>query len=307
MEAHNDFVLRPRASYLAPVLVLVLLAQVVFGLLAAPGTCWAWGSDGHQIIGYIAADHLTPVARRHVAQILGVADNPRAVADAMARAAIRPDIVFRTSAPETIEWHFLNLCRQDTPADEQARCPNGACLTDQIDRFVNDLRSDKKDGKWDSAAQLAFVINFMGEIHQPMHAITNADMGGKCVGVIAPEPANALHALWGERLVTHVEHELHTRGPANTAAALQRRFPDTDTKLPSISEIAWESHQLAESQVYKPLGIPMRSCQPTACIKPKQPVKVSQAYLDNEWMVVARQLATGGYRLAALLNAVWKD
>jgi len=38
---------------------------------------------------------------------------------------------------------------------------------------VDDLRSGKQDGKWDSAAQLAFVINFMGEIHQPLHAITN--------------------------------------------------------------------------------------------------------------------------------------
>ena len=104
----------------------------------------------------------------------------------------------------------------------------------RIDRFAGDLRSGRKDGKWDSADQLAFVINFMGEIHQPLHAITNADMGGKCLGVIAPEPANALHSLWGESLVIHLEHELHTRGPADTAAALQKRFPDTETKLPSI-------------------------------------------------------------------------
>ena len=108
-------------------------------LILLPGTCWAWGSDGHQIIAYIAADHLSPVARRHVAQILGVADDPTAVADAMARAAIRPDVVFRSSAPETLDWHFINLCRQDTRADVQARCPNGACLTAQIDRFVDDL------------------------------------------------------------------------------------------------------------------------------------------------------------------------
>jgi hypothetical protein len=73
-----------------------------------------------------------------------------------------------------------------------------------------------------------------------------------------------------------------------------------------MTKIAWESHQLAESEVYKPLGIPMQPCQPTACIK-QQPVKVSQAYLDREWKVAARQLATGGYRLAVLLNSVWKD
>ena len=305
MEAHNFFP-RTRSFYPIPVLAVVLFALMLMTLISDPGTCWAWGSDGHQIVGYIAADHLTPAARRHVARILGVANNPTAVERAMAQAAVRPDAVFRASDPDTIEWHFINLCRQDTAADEAARCPNGACLTVQIDRFVNDLRSGKKDGKWDSADQLAFVINFMGEIHQPLHAITNADQGGKCLGVIAPEPANALHSLWGERLVKDVEQQLHTHGPRDTAAALQQRFPDSNIKLPSTPEIAWESHQLAESQAYQPLGIPMQPCQPIACIKQK-PVKVSQAYLDKEWTVVARQLATGGYRLAALLNTIWRD
>lgn len=101
-------------------------------------------------------------------------------------------------------------------------------------------------------------------------------------------------------------HELHTRGPADTAAALEKRFPDQITSLPARPKIAWESHQLAESEAYQRLGIPTQPCQPAACITPKQRVRVSQAYLDREWRVVGRQLATGGYRLAALLNSVWE-
>ena len=223
----------------------------------------------------------------------------------MGQAALRPDLEFRSSEPETIDWHYVNICRQDVPTNEQTRCPGGACLINQIDRFASDLRTGKKDGKWDSAAQLAFVINFMGEIHQPMHAITNADLGGKCVGVDSPEPTNTLHSLWGEALVSHLEHELHTRGPVETAVALQRRFPEVDANCPAMSEIAWESHQLAETEAYKPLGIPVQPCQPTACIKPKEAVKVSRTYLDRQWVVAGRQLATGGYHLAALLNAIW--
>ena len=302
-QTYDGFPGKSGSSYFVAAAALLLLLPAI--LISSPNTCWAWGSDGHQIIAYIAADHLNPTARRRVAQILGVANDPPSVAKAMGRAALRPDLEFRTSEPETIDWHYINICRQDTPADEQARCPDGACLTVQIDRFASDLRSGNKDGKWDSAAQLAFVINFMGEIHQPLHAITNADMGGKCVGVDSPEPTNTLHSLWGEGLVSHLERELHTRGPAETAAALQRRFPDDNTNCPARPDIAWASHQLAESEAYKPLGIPMQSCQPTACIKPKEAVKVSQAYLDREWMVVGRQLAIGGYHLAALLNAIW--
>ncbi len=301
------FYVRHRPTVRADQPPTAVLALMAVSLILLPDACGAWGLDGHQITAYIAAGNLSPIARRHVAQILGVADNPTAVAGAMARAAGQPDLEFRTSAPETLDWHWINICRQDTRADVPARCPNGACVTAQIDRFVDDLRSGKQDGKWDSAAQLAFVINFMGEIHQPLHAITNADMGGKCIGVQSPEPANTLHSLWGESLVTHVEQELHTRGPAETAAALQKRFPDTDAKLPSTPEIAWQSHRLAESEAYKPLGIPLQPCQPAACIKPKGTLKVSQSYLDREWIVAARRLATSGYRRAALLKGIWNQ
>jgi hypothetical protein len=285
--------------------IAAIFSLVLFSL-ALPRACWAWGPDGHQITAYIAADHLNASARGHIAQILGVDDNPSAVARAMAKAAVRPDAEFRSSAPETLEWHWINLCRQDTPADVKARCPNGNCVVARINRFVHDLRTGQKDGNWDSAAQLAFVINLMGEIHQPMHAITNADMGGKCAGIISPLPVTALHALWGEGMVTYVEHELHTHGPAETAAALQKRYPNPGSILPSATSIAWDSHELAESHVYKALAIPLQPCQPTSCAKPKV-VTISRAYIERQWKVVAERLSLGGYHLAALLNTIWTD
>jgi hypothetical protein len=286
------------------VLVSILLALI--GLLAVPVRGWAWGHDGHQIVAYIAADHLTPTARRKVAEILGVADAPQSVADAMARAALRPDLEFRTSAPETVAWHYIYLCRQDTQADEHARCPNGDCITARLSRFVEDLKTGKSDGKWNAADQLGFVINFMGEIHQPMHAITNADWAGMCVGVIAPVPAKALHALWGEGMVENLEHELHTRDPAATAEALDKRYLDSDVVMMPPDRIAWESHQLAESDAYRELGIPVQPCRPTACMAPPGgAVHVGQEYVDRNTEVVSRQLAIGGYRLASLLNEIW--
>jgi hypothetical protein len=70
---------------------------------------WAWGSDGHQIVARIAANNLTPAARTHVAQLLGVAKTKTAVANAMAAASIRPDTEFRNSNPETKPWHFIDI------------------------------------------------------------------------------------------------------------------------------------------------------------------------------------------------------
>jgi hypothetical protein len=281
-------------------------AAAISIVLLSPLPGWAWGGDGHQITALIAADHLSSTARSHVAQILGVPDDQRSVANAMARAALVPDSKYRASAPETLDWHFINICRQDTPAQVDERCPDGNCVTARIDRFAHDLRAGKPDGKWDAAAQLEFVINLMGEVHQPFHATTNADLGGKCLGVISPEPANSLHSLWGERMVAIVEHQLHTSGPAETAAALQRRFPAGHVTLHSPRTIAWDSHMLAEHEAYTPLQIPLQPCKPTTCIK--QPaVRINRAYLNREWPVAAKRLATGGYQLAALLNSIWKQ
>jgi S1/P1 Nuclease len=287
-------------------MALLSILLVLISLLALPVRGWAWGYDGHQIVAYIAADHLTPAARRHVAQILGVADDPSAVAAAMARAALRPDLKFRTSAPETVVWHYIYMCRQDTAADERARCPRGDCITTQLDRFVEELKTGEHDPKWNSAAQLAFVINLMGEIHQPMHAITNADRAGMCIGVLSPQFAKTLHSLWGEAMVERLEHDSHTHGPAATAKALEKRYPDSQIAMIPPERIAWESHQLAESDAYRELGIPMQPCRPTACAAPPGgAVRVSEEYIDRNTPVVARQLAIAGYRLASLLNGIW--
>jgi len=50
------------------VMSLALFASIVFALPAA-----AWFAEGHEIVAIIAADSLTPTARSHLGQILGVA------------------------------------------------------------------------------------------------------------------------------------------------------------------------------------------------------------------------------------------
>ena len=66
----------------------------VFGLFLISRPAWAWFNEGHEIVAVIAADALTPTARSHVAQILGVPADTDSVGEAMAAASIRPDTEF---------------------------------------------------------------------------------------------------------------------------------------------------------------------------------------------------------------------
>ena len=89
----------------------------VLGLILVSTPAWAWFNEGHEIVAVIAADDLTPAARSHVAQILGVPDDTRSAENAMATASIRPDTEFREKDKATALWHFIDTCLQDRETD----------------------------------------------------------------------------------------------------------------------------------------------------------------------------------------------
>jgi hypothetical protein len=87
-----------------------------------------------------------------------------------------------------------------------------------------------------------------------------------------------------------LEKELGTSEPEATARKLEVLYPaagDLATWKPAESEqIAWESHQLAESDVYQALGIPERPCSLHSCdAMTSTPVTLSSAYMDREGQV----------------------
>jgi hypothetical protein len=281
----------------------------LFGLFLVSSPAWAWFPEGHEIVAIVAADDLTPTARSHVAHILGVPDDTGSVEKAMAAASIRPDTKFRNEDRSTAQWHFIDICLQDKESDLRARCPQGNCVTAKIDEYSRRLREENYD-KWGAAGDLAFLIHLVGDIHQPLHTTTNDDRGGTCQRVnVAPAEDN-LHYAWDDAVVVVLEKELDTTDAEATAHKLEALYPDTDdlkTWKPGESEqIAWESHQLAEADVYGALGIPERACSMHSCDSAtSKPVTMSQTYMDREGHVAGRQLTKAGHRLAALLIGIW--
>jgi hypothetical protein len=123
--------------------------------------------------------------------------------------------------------------------------------------------------KWGAAGDLAFLIHLVGDIHQPLHSTTNADRGGTCQQVNVVPAENNLHYVWDDAVVIVLEKQLGTTEPEATARKLEAMYPattDLATWRPEESEqIGRESHQLAESNVYRELGIPERPCELHSC------------------------------------------
>ncbi len=285
------------------------IASAVFAVLLCPASASAWGVDGHKIVAIIAADNLTPAAASHVAEILGVSAHKRAIATAMEAASIRPDFEFRDEDPLTKPWHFIDICLQDRRADVAARCPGGNCVTGKIDEYSKRLKDGNYD-RWGAPGDLAFLIHFVGDIHQPLHAANDADRGGNCITVDSHPQAKDLHQVWDTTVVRRLEDSIDSGRPQTTAHKLERTYAaerKTDSWIPA-GEIAWESNQLARSDIYAALHIPIEPCQPTAdvCRNPVgHAVELDSSYMDRADAVAGHQLAKAGFRLASLCNEIW--
>src|SRR5215472_4992110 len=115
---------------------------------------------------------------------------------------------------------------------------------------------------------------------------------------------------WDDAVVTVLENQLRTSDPGSTARKPESLYPAvgrlTTWKPGELNWIAWESHQLAETEVYRALRIPERSCSLHSCDPAtRMPVTLSSTYMEREGQVAGRRLAKARHRLAVLLNQIW--
>jgi hypothetical protein len=182
---------------------LAALAVALAGLIPRPAQ--AWWDEGHQIVAEIAARHLSTSARANIEALL--ADLPEYAS--MPAAATWPDRVakFDPALAFAFTSHFVNLESRLSPRELNAACLQKAgCLATGISYSIETLRS-RRASKADRAEALRFLIHFVGDAHQPLHAGHAADKGGNDIGGLRlleftpGEERMNLHAVWDGGLI----------------------------------------------------------------------------------------------------------
>lgn len=275
-----------------------------------PSPAYPWWETGHQTIARIAVTELTPAARTRLSRILGVPDSAADVSDALARASTWAD---ETKADtKTGEWHYIDLTLQDQRSDIPKRCPKDDCAPARIAIFAARLSSNGAHNlQWSELDALRYLVHLVGDIHQPLHAISDADLGGNCERLDPPiDTARNLHALWDGGIIMEMNpsdralaqdlesHELADLKPADRTEILRGNQDDW----------VWESHLLAKMDVYGRLHIPTEpEIFPKNC--PEAPADIlnfrppiDSLYLNDMKDVIRTQLVKGGLRLAKMLN-----
>ncbi len=285
------------------------LFTIVLGYwLCCSSPAYSWWETGHQTIARLAAAHLTPAARTRLARILDVPDTPEAIANALARASTWADEIRNQSG--TGAWHYIDLALQDSKSDIPARCPHDNCAPARIHLFAAQLASHSADPRWSDLDALRFLVHFIGDIHQPLHAVSDADLGGNCER-LDPQVGKAknLHALWdgeivnaisssGQALTGELEREIETFSPQ------QQR----DIAAGGQDDWAWESHGLAQKNIYWKLHVPLEApVFPANCGEAPGEItdfhpQIDGLYIDSMKPIVRLQLERAGLRLAKVLD-----
>ncbi|HWC63157.1 MAG TPA: S1/P1 nuclease [Rhizomicrobium sp.] len=253
----------------------------LFALIPAlliPGHALAWAPEGHQIVAAIAERELSPKARAAVSALL---ENP----GIMVLDSSWADEI-RQQRPETTPWHYVNIEIGSGAYSAARDCGDGNCVVAQIGRDEKIL-SDPHASKDARAEALRFLIHFVADLHQPLHAADRNDQGGNDALFRWHGKRVSLHQIWDQDVVAALGGD-----SMRAAAEIDRSLtPQQKSQMGAGSVEDWtnESFHLAESEIY---ALP--------------PSRLPEDYATKESAIARRQLAKAGIRLATILNRVFR-
>lgn len=250
-------------------------------LILAASTAWGWGREGHDLIGRIAARHLSPEARAGVAALLESGET-------LASVGSWADEI-RGQRRETSTWHYINLPITEPRGDWRAWCPPTGCVVSVIPDMIARLRDPSLD-RAAKAEALKFLTHFVGDLHQPLHTADRGDRGGNDVPVVfLDRPAN-LHSVWDTPILRWMFEQ--EAGLAERLAGGVNYWERRKMEAGSLDDWAWEAHGISRDVAYRDLP-------------DGNPVVLGEAYARRAAPAIELQLQRAGVRLARLLNEVF--
>jgi hypothetical protein len=261
---HVDDVTAARKRFCGRNLVALVLAAL------APLHAFAYGTEGHQMVAALAEQHLSERARTDVGRLLALEPGSTLVSIST--------WADETKSSSTAAWHYVNLprdveCRYDAARD----CPTGQCVVAAIERQRKVLSSAAPD--LERLKALKYLVHFVADVHQPLHAGYADDRGGNKYQMQAFGRGTNLHAVWDAALIAH-----WPGGPSALFTELSTNAMPSESTTPA--QWAQESCQIVASSWFYP-----------------QSRRLETDYPRSANPALRERLGSAARRLASLLNA----
>jgi hypothetical protein len=302
-----------REPMLKRILPLFIVSCLI--LASTPTPSFGWGAGGHMMVAFIGFQRLNRHAKAEVSRLLAIPIDPasqtRKSRD-FVTASIWADDVKRLPGFEfSGDLHFADFpfSVDGTPLPDLPKPEN---IIAALERYTNVLKTSRDPDE--QAQALRFVIHFVGDIHQPLHCATRVDgknpegdAGGNFFFVKIPDKNGKLkrvklHSYWDGGIDTFPKTGKNFAPPPLSqipaaAATARNGNPATDPKLKldkpfDFQGWADESKELARTFAYANL---VNGGTRTT------------KYKTDAVRVARKRVACAGYRLAALLNAIWPE
>lgn len=247
---------------------------VLFYILS-PTKLNAWGVIGHRVIGEMASNMMSCVARKKVEKVLSNVS--------VAMVSNWGDFVKADTAySEFSDWHYTNL-----PANLSRNRFDSVALTTNsgecIYRVIYLTEYLKKHP--DDVEKLKLLIHLVGDMSQPLHLGRQQDLGGNTITIKWFGHNINIHALWDSYLIdeqklSYTEYATH----------LKRIYKPKRVKYSKqqVLDFAWKTYLVCE-KIYS-----------TASDTSK-----SYRYIYDYQKVWEQQLVEGSILLASILDYIY--
>ncbi|CAF0878055.1 unnamed protein product [Adineta steineri] len=277
----------------------------------------SWGPTGHSLVAKIAQSMLTSDSKKFIQDHL-----PWYTNGDLSMLASWPDTILYpdTNPVDYLNWqwslrlHFVNtpdwICNYDRNRDcdwsNEQRCVDGS-----IQNYTERLANTKQDSIQRQEA-LKFLVHFIGDIHQPLHAGFSSDKGGNLIKGRFFDNTTNLHSIWDTLMIERrisldfqsdsnkyynylldIMHTIYVRNISQWS-----KCPSTDESKYLACSTAWinEGVALNCAFVYRD-----EQDQPFSI---SQQFQLGQTYYNTRIGIVEERLLQSGVRLAAVINKI---
>ncbi len=297
---------------------------LLVALLLSPLPALAWNAAGHRLVACIAWNYLDEQSRSAVSRLLRAhpdyarwADKAQDDRGVFIEASTWPDDIRRdkrfysagseAATPDLLgfpdmerhgDWHYVNRPIADTPGAQARRVAVSGQLDKQLAALIGSLAAPGTSLR-DRAYALPWLIHLVGDAHQPLHTTSRLDAQGKTdrlgngltvINSFNPRKrTSSLHAFWddlpgppwlrGERL----------ESVSRMLAIEYLRPPPAPS---TFAEWLDESWQIARDSAYPPDAETVTT--------------ISETFYENSRLIADQRVALAGYRLAVLLNELFR-